>query len=253
MLPFRLRQVALVARDRDAVVADLCAVLGIEVSYHDPGVAAFGLHNAVMPLGDTFLEVVAPVQEDTTAGRYLERLGGDGGYMVLLQTANLAGDRTRLEKLGVRVVWSIELPDIEAMHLHPRDTGGTLVSLDHPEPAESWRWAGPSWPEHRRENVTRRVVGAVLQSPDPSALARRWSEWLALPVSGERDGTRTIALEGGDLQFIVADARGECLAGFAVACANRPAVLAAAEARGLEHSSDSVCVGGVRIHLRDAE
>jgi len=65
----RLRQVALVARELDPVVADLTAVLGIEVAFHDPGVAEFGLRNAVMPVGDTFLEVVSPVQENTTAGR----------------------------------------------------------------------------------------------------------------------------------------------------------------------------------------
>ena len=41
----------------------------VEVAFRDPGVAAFGLQNAVMPIGRTFLEVVSPVQEGTTAGR----------------------------------------------------------------------------------------------------------------------------------------------------------------------------------------
>ena len=43
----RLRQVVLVARDLDAVVGDVCAGLGIAVSFNDPGVAFFGLRNAV--------------------------------------------------------------------------------------------------------------------------------------------------------------------------------------------------------------
>jgi hypothetical protein len=59
-MTMRLRQIALVARDLDTVVQDLCAVLGVEVCFQDPAVAVFGLRNAVMPLGDTFLEVVSP-------------------------------------------------------------------------------------------------------------------------------------------------------------------------------------------------
>src|SRR3989442_15299063 len=97
----RLRQIALVARDLEPVVADLCGVLGIEVAFRDPGVAAFGLHNAVMPIGNTFLEVVSPVRDGTTAGRLLERRGGDGGYMVILQTADLEADPRRLATPGV--------------------------------------------------------------------------------------------------------------------------------------------------------
>jgi len=47
--------VALVARDLEPVVADLCAVFNVEVAFRDPGVAAFGLENAVLPIGRTFL------------------------------------------------------------------------------------------------------------------------------------------------------------------------------------------------------
>jgi catechol 2,3-dioxygenase-like lactoylglutathione lyase family enzyme len=123
----RLRQIALVARDLDPVVDDLCAVLGITVAFRDPGVGVFGLRNAVMPVGETFLEVVSPIAPDASAVRYLARRGGDGGYMVLLQTSSLDADRRRLDALGVRVVWEIELPDIRSVHLHPRDTGGVIL------------------------------------------------------------------------------------------------------------------------------
>ena len=56
----RLRQVALVAGDLDRNVGELCEVLGIDVAYNDPNMVVFGLVNAVMPVGDTFLEVVSP-------------------------------------------------------------------------------------------------------------------------------------------------------------------------------------------------
>ena len=60
--PLRLRQVALLARDLEATVEDLRAVFGIEVGFRDPGVAFFGLANAVFPVGDAFLEIVSPAR-----------------------------------------------------------------------------------------------------------------------------------------------------------------------------------------------
>ena len=55
----RLRQIALVAEDLDPTVALLCEALGAEVVERDDGVASFGLHNALIQIGDTFLEVVS--------------------------------------------------------------------------------------------------------------------------------------------------------------------------------------------------
>ncbi|TFG92391.1 MAG: hypothetical protein E4H11_09500, partial [Myxococcales bacterium] len=93
----RLRQVAFVARELEPVVEALCDVLDVEVAYRDPGVGVFGLHNALMPLGDSFLEVVSPERLGTTAGRLLERRGGDGGYMVIVQSQARKADRARVE------------------------------------------------------------------------------------------------------------------------------------------------------------
>ena len=85
----RIRQLVLVAEDRDKVVNDLCNLFKIEVAFYDPGIIHFGLENAVIPVGDTFLEVVSPVQENTTAGRYLKRRKGNGGYMVIIQVEDM--------------------------------------------------------------------------------------------------------------------------------------------------------------------
>ncbi|HXZ86370.1 MAG TPA: hypothetical protein VEI82_12880, partial [Myxococcota bacterium] len=74
----RLRQIAIVARELRPVVEDLRAVLGIEPCFIDPGVAAFGLENTLLPVGNQLLEVVAPTRAGTAGGRHLERRGGDG-------------------------------------------------------------------------------------------------------------------------------------------------------------------------------
>src|SRR5262245_63947672 len=161
-----IRQVVLVAHDLEPVFEHICAVFDLEVGFRDPGVAESGLRNAVIPVGTTFLEVVSPVREDATAARFLRRRGGDGGYMVILQTADLDADRRRLSALGVRLVWQVTLDDIATVHLHPRDVGGAIVSIDQPRPAASWRWGGPEWRAEARTDVVRGIASVTLGPPD---------------------------------------------------------------------------------------
>ena len=58
----RIRQIALVGEDLAAAKADIVDVLGLGGDYADPGVRKYGLHNAVWPIGETFLEVVSPTR-----------------------------------------------------------------------------------------------------------------------------------------------------------------------------------------------
>jgi hypothetical protein len=240
-----IRQVALVARTLDPVVADLCAVLGLEVAFHDPGVAAFGLHNAVMPVGQTFLEVVSPVRPGTTAGRLLDKRGGDGGYMVILQTPHLEADRRRLATLGVRVAWEIAFDDIATVHLHPRDVGGTIVSLDEPRPPASWRWAGPEWQAKVRTEVVRAITSVTIAASDPAAMATRWAQVLGLPAPR----SSRLDLEHGAIRFVAADQRGEGVDAVGLAAVDATRALATARARGLRIEGENVAIGGVRFEL----
>jgi hypothetical protein len=212
----RLRQIAFVARDLEPTLAALTQAFEQGLCYRDPGVKEFGLHNGLLPIGDTFLEVVSPLREGTTAGRLLDRRGGDGGYMVILQTHDLAGDRARVDALGVRVVWQVALPDIASFHMHPRDVGGAIVSLDQPEPAASWRWGGPEWPHMTEGGNASAIVAAELEAERPESMARRWSEVLGLPQLPLGDGRFAIVLQGGELRFVPAGPRGEGLGGIDV-------------------------------------
>ena len=204
----RLRQVVLVAADLEAIIDQLRDIFGIEVAYRDPGVEFFDLHNAVLAIGDTFLEIVSPLSANAAAARYRERRGGDCGYMVMVQSDDYRRDRERIEDLGVRLVWSAELDDISGMHLHPRDTGGPLLSLDEPRPPESWRWAGPDWQRLADTGNARAVIGAEIADFDPAERARRWSEVLGRPAH-ETEGAWIIDLDAGSLRFVTAAALAE--------------------------------------------
>jgi hypothetical protein len=183
----RLRQVALVAHDCGRVADELQRAFGWPPPFHDPGVGQFGLTNAVFAVGDTFVEVVAPARPDTAAGRYLERRGGDGGYMAIFQVPDLQLARRRVADLGVRVVWTADLPDMAATHLHPMDVPGAIVSVDWAQPATSWPWAGPSWTGQTPAHGAGGLAGLTIEVTDPPAAARRWAAVLGLAVAGEGD------------------------------------------------------------------
>ena len=165
----RLRQVALVAADLEGAAAQLQEAFSWPEPFHDPGVGRFGLTNAVFAAGDTFVEIVAPVQSGTTAGRYLERRGGDSGYMAIFQMPDLALARRRVAAAGIRVVWATDLADIAGTHLHPKDVPGAIVSLDWADPPESWRWAGPEWTGHAPAHSYGGVSGLTIEVTDPAA------------------------------------------------------------------------------------
>ena len=205
----RLRQVALVAGDLDQVEVDLVDQLAVAACAHALGVGRFGLRNVLFPVGDTVLEVVAPIEESTAAGRHLQRRGGDGGYMVILQTDDMEGFRNRIGEMDVRVVLEARMPGIVGLHLHPRDVGGAILSVDETDDWTAWPWAGPNWRDHRQTDMVSGIVAVEIQAGDPAAMAGRWGE-----VLGRRTGGTVVALDGGEIRFVpVLDGRGEGVAG----------------------------------------
>jgi hypothetical protein len=248
-MTMRLRQIALVAKDLATASADIRAVLGLDYAYADPGVGKYGLHNAVFPIGDTFLEVVSPKQDGTTAGRLLERRGGDGGYMVILQTDDLTGARAAIHAAGARIVDQWDGEGAAFTHIHPKDVGGAILSIDHMVPAERWEWGGPEWTRHIRTDVSVAIVGAELQAEDPAGMAARWAAVLDRPAVPNGAGWK-IALEGGDIRFVgVRDGRGDGLGAFDVAVRDPVATQAAAAARGLVDADGIVTLSGTRVRL----
>ena len=249
----RLRQVALVGADLGRISRDITAVLGLGPAYADPGVAKYGLGNQVWPIGDTFLEVVSPTQAGTTAGRLIDKRGGDGGYMAIFQVDDLAAVRARIAHLGVRIADQADHKGASFTHLHPKDVPGAIVSIDAMDPPERWEWGGPDWRKNVRADTSVEIRGAEMQGEDPDAMSARWATVLDRPRTRAGEGWR-IAVDGGELRFVpLQDGRGEGLRAFDVAVHDPAKVLARAAARGCIASSGEVVLCGTTVRLVEAE
>jgi hypothetical protein len=254
IMNLRMRQICLVARQLAPVVDAFREVFGLEVCYRDPGVGKYGLENALFPIGDGFLEVVAPVRDGTTAGRFLDRRGGDGGYMVITQCADLAPRRARCETLGVRIANEIQHGEYQELQLHPRDVGAAMLSFGRQEGGEApngpWHPAASRATTPRGQGIVGAMRAAELQGDDGTKLAQRWSEVTALPLGRDERGRPTIALDEATLRFVnAADGRGEGLGGLDLTCSDREGVLGRAKARGLPVDGNVVVGCGIRFAL----
>ena len=256
-MTIHLRQVALVAGTLAPAVDDLRAVFDLQICHIDPGLAIWGLENTLLPVGRNFLEVVAPVEENTAGGRYLERRGGDGGYMVICQADSLETQgmcRRRAAGQGVRVAYeSDEFEGFSLMQLHPRDLEAAFFEIDWDAGNDfSGRWepaGGTGWSNHVRTSRIRDIAGVELQCEDPPALAAKWAAIAGVEV--RQDGQHpVVALENATLRFVgITDGRGPGLGGVDLVVNDRDAIVAEATRRGCLVHTNHVMVCGTRFYL----
>jgi hypothetical protein len=252
-MTLRLRQICLVAPHLEPSVSTICTVLGTMVSYVDPNVEKYGLINALMPFGNSFLEVVAPTRDGTAAGRYLDRRDGEGGYMVILDCDDIEPWLAHLPTVSVRVANDLDYPgEYRGLQLHPRDTGGALLEINH---SHGGAWdgpyhpAGPRWKGAHGSDAEDRIVAAELQSVDPVRLSRRWSEILQREVHDD-GGVPAIELDLGVLRFVPAtDGRGKGLAGIDVKIPRHERARFAARQKEVAEEDGALMLCGTRVRL----
>ena len=231
---------------RDPIVSDLNKLFGLEVAFNDPGVGHFGLENAVMPLGTDFLEVVSPIEENTTAGRYLDKRGGDGGYMVIIQVDDFDRSKSLVNDYKIGIVWDTDLPEAKAIHLHPKQMGGAIVSLDWMNPKESWKWAGPEWNNHITDDI-KGIDGIEIQASNPEEMFNRWKD--ILDVSNINESEKKIYLDNTWIGFIDEDDRGPGISAFSLIANNKELLMNKAKEYGFLRE-DNIVVGGVKFYLK---
>ena len=244
----RIRQIALAASDLEKTDEILRRLFGCDESYADPEIIYFGLDNRLYTLGDCFLEVVSPVKANTAAGRFLDRRGGDGGYMVIVQVENLAREQDRLADTSIRTVFADDRGTAKAIHLHPKDVPGAIPSIDEMTPPESWLWAGNGW-EERAGRYVGRILAAEIRSLDPYGTGLCWAEAYGVELLSLGDDWR-IEMGSTEIRFTHDPKVLEpALMAIDFEAIDLPAVCTAADELGLERDDCVVTVCGVDFNF----
>ena len=247
----RLRQICLVAAHLEPVIPDISEIMGLNVCYRDGNVAKYGLENALLPVDTILLEVVAPIQQGTAAGRFLDKTGGRGGYMAIFCCDDPDERARHARKIGVRVANVIDHAPYHGVQLHPRDCRAAFIEFNHTAGSDDvlgpYPPAGPDWQKSIRKDVTQALVGVEMQSPEPQGLAEHWGRIIGIPVSKSKTGEPELKLPNGSFQFVRGES--EIMSGLTFRVADIASVRDAAKARGCAVSGDSFDLGGVTFSL----
>ena len=252
MAPYmRLRQICLVAPHREPVIPDIAGIMGLEVCYRDGNVEKYGLVNALLPVDTILLEVVAPFQGGTAAGRFIEKTGGRGGYMAIFCCDDPDAHAARANALGVRTANVIKHAPYRGMQLHPRDCRAAFIEFNHTDGSDDvlgvYPPAGPDWQKHIRKEVTQALVGVEMQSPEPAALAAHWGKIIGVDVTKGEDGAAELKLPNARFRFV--QGADEIMSALEFRVGNIAKVCDGAKARGYAISGDAFFIGGVNFRL----
>lgn len=244
----RLRQICLVAPQLAPAIADISAIMGLDVCYRDGNVAKYGLENALLPVDTILLEVVAPFEpgSGTAAGRFIEKTGGRGGYMAIFACKDPDARGAQANAIGVRTANVITHAPYHGVQLHPRDCRAAFIEFNHTDGSDDilgpYPPAGPNWQKSIRKDTTLALTEVEMQSPEPAELAAHWGRILGIPASDA-----TLSLPNCIFRFVKGDS--EIMSGLTFGVTSPAKVLDAAKARGCPVSGDTFLLCGVTFSL----
>jgi len=247
----RLRQICLVAPTIEPVVGDIAGIMGLKICYRDGNVAKYGLENALLPVDTILLEVVAPFQPGTAAGRFIDKTGGRGGYMAIFCCDDPDARGAQANKIGVRTANVITHAPYHGVQLHPRDCRAAFIEFNHTDGSDdvlgTYPPAGPDWQKSITGDVTQALTSVEMESPEPETLAAHWGRIIGIAVSKNANGEPELKLPNASFRFVKGPA--DIMSGLTFKVASIARVIDAARGRGCKVSGDSFDLGGVTFHL----
>jgi hypothetical protein len=247
----RLRQICLVAPRLEPAISDIADIMGLAVCYRDGNVAKYGLENALLPVDTILLEVVAPIQPGTAAGRFIEKTGGRGGYMAIFCCDDPDQRGQHANAIGVRTANVITHAPYHGVQLHPRDCRAAFIEFNHTAGSDDilgpYPPAGPDWQSSIKKDVTQALTEVEMQSPDPHGLAEHWGRILEISVTKDPGGEPALKLPNCSFRFV--EGPSEIMSGLTFRVSDIAKVCDAARGKGHAVSDSSFRLGGVTFDL----
>ncbi|HVL63859.1 MAG TPA: methylmalonyl-CoA epimerase [Actinomycetota bacterium] len=126
----RIEHIAIAVADLDAAVAHYRDVWGLEVA-HRERVEDQGVDEAMLAVGDAYLQLLGPTGPDTTVARFVERRG-EGLHHIAVEVDDLERTLDELDARGVPLI--DRKPRLGGRghmvaFVHPKGNHGLLVEL----------------------------------------------------------------------------------------------------------------------------
>ena len=126
----KIEHVALAVADLDAAVEHYEKVWGLAVA-HRERVEDQGVEEAMLPLGESYLQLLGPTGPDTTVGKFVAKRG-EGLHHIAYEVNDLEGALRQLKEQGVALI--DEKPrrggrGHMVAFVHPKSNHGLLVEL----------------------------------------------------------------------------------------------------------------------------
>lgn len=193
-----LRQVVVATTDHDGDLAAVRQAFGFGPGFEDAQLADFHMLDATMPVSkDSYLEFVAPTDDQAAMAPWLTRIGGRGGYVLSVQHPDPAGVKARALAAGIRIPVELEVFGNHVMQLHPKDVG-LLLEIDGITDRDTWFWDDIN-PGPEPDATVDEIIGVSVPVADPVATATQWRELLDLGAQAAPD---TVQLGGPWVRFV---------------------------------------------------
>ena len=129
-MSLRVEHIALAVADLDAAIDHYGAVWGLEVA-HRERVEDQGVEEAMLPIGDSYLQLLGATDPETTVGKFLAKRG-EGLHHIAYEVDDLEGTLAGLKAKGVPLI--DEAPrrggrGHMVAFVHPKGNHGLLVEL----------------------------------------------------------------------------------------------------------------------------
>ena len=170
--PSRVRHYVLATHDMNFVCDQIYEVLGLPATpkKEEPGpTEKYGFYSTMMRVGTTMIEVVQPMNPDHHLGHWFEERGGDGGYMVVMQTYD--ADALKARAAAEQLTLTRDMPFM-GQHMIQFDYKhfGTHFELYKYTPEDNW-WGNPLTGPYSDARVVSDIVGCEVAVENPAAIA----------------------------------------------------------------------------------
>jgi methylmalonyl-CoA/ethylmalonyl-CoA epimerase len=129
----RIDHIGLAVADLDSAIALHTSTYGMPL-VHRETVPEQGVEAALLDVGESHVELIAPLGEDTPVGRFLAAKG-PGLHHVAYQVADVSAALQQLREAGMRLIDETPRTGIrgsQVAFLHPKTAGGVLTELVTP-------------------------------------------------------------------------------------------------------------------------